>query len=171
MKFLLLFFSIFSFLSADPLEFNTIQSSFTQTIRNETNKTIRYTGSFYATKDAKALWIYKTPIEKKIYFNHNQVVIIEPDLEQAIITTLEKNPNIASILKHAKKVKNSLFEATFDETTYQIHTQNNVIKSIDYRDKLENKVSITLTHQTKNAFLDDILFEPSIPSGYDIITQ
>lgn len=171
MKILLLFFLIFGSLYANPLKFNTIQSSFTQTISNEADKTIRYTGSFYATKGAKALWIYKTPIKKKIYFNHNQVVIIEPDLEQAIITTLEKNPNITSILKHAKKIKDNLFEATFDDTLYYIHTKNDIIQSIDYHDKLENKVSITLLHQTKNAFLDDILFEPNIPSGYDVITQ
>lgn len=167
--FLLSFFFFFGF--ANPLEFQTIQSSFTQTITNEDNKTITYTGSFYATSSAKALWIYKTPVNKKIYFNQNQVVILEPELEQAIMTTLEKNPNITSILRNAKQIKENLFEATFDDTTYHILTQGESIKEISYHDKLENKVKIILSHQTKNAFLDDVLFEPAVPKEYDILTQ
>jgi outer membrane lipoprotein carrier protein len=171
MKLFVAFTLTCTFIFADVFDFNTISSEFKQSISNEENSKIVYEGSFYATTDSKALWIYKSPIEKKIYFNQGQVVIVEPELEQVIITTLQNVPNLTEILKSAKKMSDNIYNANYDDINYIIYVENNLIKSISYKDKLENNVKISLFNQEINSFLDDKLFEVTIPSGYDVLTQ
>ena len=158
-------------LLAGIFDFETISSEFKQTIKNEENSKIVYTGSFYATTKAKALWIYKSPIDKKIYFSQNKVVIIEPELEQVIITNLQNTPNLTEILKSAKSIDGDIYETTYEDTKYVIHVKNKQIEHISYSDKLENRVTIELFNQTLNTFLDDSLFKATIPDGFDVVTQ
>ncbi len=171
MKLFTTFLLTCSVLVAGIFDFETISSEFNQTITNEENSKIVYRGSFYASNKAKALWIYTSPIEKKIYFNQNQVVIIEPELEQAIITNLQNTPNLTEILKAAKKTTDNTYETTYDDIKYTIHTKNEKIDKILYSDKLENSVKIELFNQTINTFLDNALFKPTIPREFDILTQ
>jgi outer membrane lipoprotein carrier protein len=156
---------------AGALDFKTLQCDFNQTITNDENTTITYTGSFYATNQKKALWVYKTPVEKKVYFKSNKVAIFEPELEQVIITTLKSSPNITQIIKEAKQISKDLYSTVFDDTKYFIKTKDGKISSISYKDKLENRVKITLSNVEKNTILDDALFEISIPKDFDIVTQ
>ncbi|MDD2383727.1 MAG: LolA-like outer membrane lipoprotein chaperone [Sulfurospirillaceae bacterium] len=151
--------------------FKTIQSDFTQKVTNDQKKTISYEGQFYATQDKKALWIYEKPVAKKIYFNGNKVVILEPELEQAIITTLENTPNIALLLQEAKEISANLYTTKYMETTYTIYATKETIERITYRDKLDNSVEILFSHQSTNLFLDDALFHVDIPKGYDIVRE
>ncbi len=169
---IILFLSIF-FLNiyANIFDFRTLSSDFVQTITNEQNSTIAYTGSFYATNRQIALWIYKTPIKKKVYFIKNKVVIIEPELEQAIITNLKNSPNFATIIKGAKKISKDRYVANYEDTNYYIDVKDNEISSISYKDKLENRVDIRLKNVEKNIVLDDALFKLNIPKDYDIVTQ
>ena len=76
MKQFLLILSLSTLLFAKIEQFKTIQSDFTQKVTNDQNKTIVYTGTFYATADKKALWIYEKPISKKIYFSGTKVMSI-----------------------------------------------------------------------------------------------
>jgi len=171
MKLFTTFILTCSVIFAGVFDFDTISSEFKQTITNEENSKIVYTGNFYATTKAKALWVYKSPIDKKIYFSQNQVVIIEPELEQVIITNLESTPNLTEILKSAKKADNNTYETTYDDVKYIIHVKNEKIDSINYSDKLENRVKIELFNQAINTFLDDVLFKPTIPDDFDVVTQ
>jgi outer membrane lipoprotein carrier protein len=171
MKLFATFLLTCSALLAGAFDFETISSEFKQTITNEENSKIVYTGSFYASTKAKALWIYKSPIDKKIYFSKNQVVIVEPELEQVIITNLQNTPNLTEILKSAKSVDDNTFETTYDDTKYVIDVKNEKIERISYSDKLENKVTIELFNQSINTFLDDSLFKATIPDGFDVVTQ
>ncbi len=171
MRYLLFLTVIINSLFANPLEFKTFSSDFTQKITNENNSTIDYKGTFYATSDSKALWIYKFPVKKSIYFKKERVLIIEPELEQVIITTLKKSPNLAEIIKEAKKIKENEFEATFNDTIYHITVKNDQIVNIKYTDKLGNRVKISLSNQKKDAPLRETLFKPVIPKDYDIISE
>ena len=119
----------------------------------------------------KALWIYEKPVAKKIYFNNTRVLIIEPELEQVIITTLENTPNIAQLLQEAKEVSPHKYITKYQETTYTIFTQKESIEKVVYRDKLDNAVEILFSNQTTNLFLDDELFKAEIPRGYDIVRE
>jgi len=151
--------------------FKTIQSDFVQKVTNDQNKTIAYTGQFYATHDKKALWVYEKPVAKKIYFNDTKVVIIEPELEQAIITTLENTPNIAHLITQAKEVSKETYTTSFMDTTYTIHATTESIESVTYKDKLDNHVKILFSNQSTNLFLEETLFQADIPLGFDIIRQ
>ena len=171
MKYCIFFLFLPALLLAKIENFRTIQSDFTQKVTNEQNKTITYEGQFYATQDKKALWIYEKPVAKKIYFNGNKVVILEPELEQAIITTLENTPNIALLLQEAKEISPNRYSTKYMETTYTIYASNQTIERISYHDKLDNSVEISFTNQSTNLFLDDALFQVDIPKGYDIVRE
>jgi outer membrane lipoprotein carrier protein len=151
--------------------FKTIQSDFVQKVTNDQNKTITYTGQFYATHDKKALWVYEKPVAKKIYFNNTKVVIIEPELEQAIITNLENTPNIAQLITQAKEVAKETYATSFMETTYTIYATPTSIDKVTYNDKLDNSVEILFSNQSTNLFLEDTLFQADIPLGFDLIRQ
>ncbi len=171
MKIFTIFILTSSILFAGIFDFKTISSDFKQTITNEENTKIIYEGNLYATTDAKALWEYKKPVNKKIYFNQNRVVILEPELEQAIVTDLQSTPNLTELLKSAKKIDEKTYETSYDDITYTIHAKSGQIDYISYMDKLENRVTIQMLNLTTNTVLDDSLFRVTIPSNYDIITQ
>ncbi|NOX15242.1 MAG: outer membrane lipoprotein chaperone LolA [Epsilonproteobacteria bacterium] len=171
MKFYLMISIFLVNISAGVLDFKTISCNFVQTITNDENSTITYTGNFLATNQKQALWIYKTPVKKKVYFKDKKVAIIEPELEQAIITTLKNSPNITQIIKNATKISNNRYKTVFDDTNYFINIKNGEISTITYKDKLENKIKITLKNVEKNIILDDSIFKLKIPKNFDIVTQ
>ena len=159
--------SSFLFLYAS-FDIHSIKANFTQTITNEQNSTIKYSGKFYAKSDNKALWIYQKPIKKELYFLDGKVVIIEPELEQAIFSGAKKLPKILDILKNAKKEKNRLIAKCCD-TTYTIITKGNQIISVSYKDKVGNNVKINFFNEETNLIIDDEIFRYKIPKDYDIL--
>jgi len=171
MRFLGMFIFLTTLLFAKIDHFKTIQSDFTQKVTNDQNKTIVYEGTFYATDDKKALWIYEKPVSKKIYFNNTRVLIIEPELEQVIISTLENTPNLAQLLQDAKEISPNKYITKYQETTYTILAQKGSIEKIIYHDKLDNAVEILFSNQSTNLFLDDELFRAEIPRGYDVVRE
>ena len=160
-----------STLFSGELSFTSIQSDFTQKVTSPEGSILEYQGTFYARDDNRALWVYTKPITKKIYFLPGRVMIVEPDLEQVIISALDKTPNLSKLLSEAKKTSDNAYEAHFGETTYHITTKEGVPESIYYLDKLENKVQIILKEVTTNLILDNVLFTMQIPSHYDVINQ
>ncbi|MDO5045301.1 LolA-like outer membrane lipoprotein chaperone [Campylobacter sp.] len=155
---------------ANSLSFKTLESDFIQTITsNDTN--IDYYGKFYAREDNKALWIYDKPTPKKIYFDKNRVVVIEDELEQAIISRLENTPNLASILKKATRIKDDLYKTKFDDVEYFIAIKNDLPTRIDYQDKLGNKIKILFENAKKDEAISEEILTPVIPSFYDVINQ
>ena len=167
-----LLFSAFCviFLSANNLEFKTLSSDFSQSVSSK-NKTITYTGSFVANSKNGAFWHYKKPVEKFIYFNVGRITIIEPSLEQAIITDLKDTPDISAILKNAKETNKDRFECDLDGTHYIIRVRSGVPAQINYTDKLGNNVTILLKNTRKNEPINEGLLEPKIPQNYDILSE
>ena len=168
-KFILSLSILSSFIVANPLEFKTLSSNFKQSVTSEEAK-IEYAGNFIATR-TNAFWHYESPNLKDIYFSFDRVVVIEPDLEQAIITTIKNTPNLTEILANAKPNKNGIYEAKFDDVTYQIELKNELPHTIKYTDKLDNKVEITLSGTQKDQKVNEALLIPEIPKNFDIISQ
>ena len=166
-----IFFSLICavFSVATPLEFKTLNADFTQTVKSQDSK-ITYSGNFVAT-NKNAFWHYETPNLKDIYFSLEKVVVIEPDLEQAIITSVKEVPNITNILQNAKQDKNGNFLAEFDDIKYSIKIENDKISKINYTDKMDNEVELKFTNLKKNEEIENSLFIPQIPNNFDIITQ
>jgi len=161
-----------SLISAELANLKTISTNFTQLITNNSHNTIKYLGKMYAKKQNNlALWIYMRPIEKKIYYRDGNIVILEPDLEQATFAKLNKVPNIITILKNAKKVSSNKLIATFNKTKYSITTNKNIVKSISYKDEMQNRVTINFSNMKVNKNIDDNLFIYEIPAGYDVLKQ
>ncbi len=158
---------IFAF--ASGIEFNTLSANFSQTVQSDDAK-ISYGGDFSATKE-HAVWHYKTPTIKNIFFSFTKVVVIEPELEQAIITNIKETPNLTAILANAKPNKKGVYEANFDDVKYLIEMKGDLPSKISYTDKMDNKVVINLSNVRKNAPVNEAIFKPSIPKNYDIITQ
>ena len=158
---------VFAF--AGEIEFDTLSANFSQTVQSDDAK-ISYGGDFSATKE-NAVWHYKTPTIKNIFFSFTKVVVIEPELEQAIITNIKETPNLTAILANAKPNKNGVYEASFDDVKYLIELKGDLPSKISYTDKMDNKVVINLSNVRKNAPVNEAIFKPAIPKNYDIITQ
>lgn len=168
-KIIILIVAFLSFAFANPLEFKTLQADFHQNVKSE-NAKISYDGNFIAT-NRLAYWHYETPAVKEIYFSQKEVIVIEQELEQAIITKINNTPNIHEILNNAKAAKDGDFIANFDGTDYFIKLENELIKTITYKDKLDNEVEISFKNVKKDIKVNENLLQPKIPNGFDIITQ
>ncbi|MGF7478104.1 LolA-like outer membrane lipoprotein chaperone [Campylobacter concisus] len=152
------------------LNFKSLQSDFTQTVFSE-GKSVNYKGRFYAKSDNTALWIYESPTPKRIYFDKDKVVVIEDELEQAIISRLDDTPNLTQVLAHAEQIQPTLYKAIYDGVEYFITIKNTLPTTIDYKDKLSNKIKITLSNPVKDALIPKETLTPVIPQGYDIVNQ
>lgn len=151
----------------------SFEANFKQIITNKNKKIIKYSGKvfFKIKKEPKILWIYEKPILKKVYIIGKKVTIIEPELEQVIIAKLDSNYNLAKILKNAKKINNNLYEAKLQNIIYKIKLNNNKIKTISFKDNLDNKNEIIFENAKQNLKLDNKLFTFNIPYDYDVINK
>ncbi len=158
---------------ASPVaDLKTFSADFEQNIVNDQQSRITYRGKLYAKKqNNKALWIYTNPVNKKIYYSSGKVVIIEPELEQAIFAKLDKVPNILTLLQKAKKIGAGRYLATFNKTDYTIIFKDSKLSEIRYKDELHNKVTIRFHEQKTNLSIPDTKFVWKIPEDYDILEQ
>ncbi len=172
MKLLFSFIFILFYANASDLkDIKSFQSSFTQSIVNNSGKEILYNGTIYIKEPAKVLWNYNDPIIKNVYILENKVTIIEPDLEQAIVSTLKEEINILDLLKNAVKISSYKYEASIYDKTYLLTIRNGILTQINYTDEIENKVTISFKNILQNRDMSDDIFDFRIPNDYDIIRK
>lgn len=147
----------------------TMQAEFVQTITDEKNSTITYTGDMLAKRPNMAMWHYKKPVEKSVYITSANVTIVEPELEQAIVKKLDNSIDILAILAAAKKDAKNSYVAYYNDQKYHISMQEDMIKSISYSDAFDNIVTIVFKDQQINKGIDDSRFNADIPEEFDII--
>ncbi len=169
MRFFLLFFLSTLTLFANFIQLHSFSANFTQTITDEQNKKLIYTGSLQAKEPQSALWLYKTPIKKSIYIKDNRVIVIEPELEQAIIKHIPANFDFFHMIKNAKQINKDTYITTLEGNTYTISVKNGLIVALDYKDDFGNSIHIVFSHQSQNKPINDTLFQAIIPSEYDIL--
>lgn len=169
---LLFYFLIPLMVFANPLEnIQTFQADFTQSIINNSGKEIRYSGQLYAKKPSSIFWHYSDPIEKKVYLIRSSVTIIENDLEQAILSTMDKEMNILNLLKNAQKIAPNLYITTLNHIDYSIFLRDNQLSKISYKDEIDNKVTVYFENIQQNKPLNETLFQFQIPEHFDIIKK
>ncbi len=166
--FILCFFISFA---NDFKNIKTFQASFSQSIINKSGKEIIYTGYLYIKHPSSILWEYNEPIKKYVYINNIHVTIIEPDLEQAIISNLEKEINLIKLLKDSKQLSENIYEAEMYSTKYTITVVDNIFEKIEYKDELDNKITINFTNIKQNKEITDEIFKFTIPFEYDTIRK
>lgn len=169
MRFLYLLFICSAALFAFAESVTTFQADFEQQIVDENGKKVVYNGSLSAVRPDRAYWRYDTPVSKKIYVLQDEVVMIEPDMEQAIVRKMQEEIDLFSILANAKEIDENHYEATYRSQSFMIATEKGVVASIRYRDDFDNKIELRFFNQVQNAPIPPETFQVTIPSSYDII--
>jgi len=147
----------------------TMKADFVQTITDEKNSTLIYQGNMLAKRPSLAMWHYQKPIEKTVYITEENVTIVEPELEQAIVKRLSNSIDILAILSSAVKESKEHYTAYYDDKEYHILMKGQKILSITYSDAFDNIVKISFSKQKINTKIDNALFHANIPLDYDII--
>ena len=165
----LLVSSVFASMKLDELK--SFKADFTQEVTNESNKTIEYKGEVFIKNTGKVLWKYKTPIIKNVYLVDNVAIVDEPELEQAIYTSLEKSIDIIKLLKEAEKIDTDLYKSTLYNVNYFITLKDGKIQSLAYQDQLANRIAINFSSIEQNKDISDEIFKFIPPQEYDIIKK
>ncbi len=171
MKQLLLVLLIMVNLQAFMTHIKTFSASFTQHIIDNKKITIKYAGFIQAKVPNMVKWSYISPIKKEIFVKDNQVTIVEPEIEQVIISKINSTFAFFQILKNAKKITSNHYISTYNQMKINLFFKNKKLKTISYFDQLQNKVIINFTHQLVNKPIKNIIFNATIPSDYDIVTK
>ncbi|MEA3553697.1 MAG: LolA-like outer membrane lipoprotein chaperone, partial [Campylobacterota bacterium] len=150
---------------------NSYEAVFTQSIINSSGKEILYNGKIYIKQPSQMLWKYNDPIEKFVHINNKNVTIIEPDLEQAIMSRLEKEINIIKLLKDSTKVDETTYKSTLYDKVYTIKIINNKLTQIKYTDELDNNITIDFKNIKQNEPIPSDIFKFKIPYDFDIIKK
>lgn len=166
-----IFFMIINLIGNDIKDITTYQANFKQIITNQSNKDIIYNGKLFIKNPNLILWIYNEPMKKYVYINNKDVTIIEPELEQAIITKLSQEIDIFRILKESKKISKNIYENKINNILYSIKFKNNKLKNISYKDEIDNNVNITFNHIEENIDINNSIFKYKIPYDFDIIRK
>lgn len=157
--------------AASVTEFETLEARFEQTVTNEHNQSLRYSGQVWLKKPDLAYWRYETPIDKTIYIQGKRVVIVEPELFQATRFESDLSLNILDAWGKSRAVKAGERIATVGENRITLRHNDAFITQVDYRDTMDNEVLIRFFDQRKNPRLDPGLFIPAIPEGFDLIVH
>jgi len=147
------------------------EANFTQNIVDDKNKTITYKGYVKAAKPQYALWQYTSPVNKQVYILPHKIVVVEPELEQAIVKRLGDNLDFFSLMKNAKKIDTQHYIAYFRDKKYFITIDKERLISISYKDAFDNSIKIDFTHEKIDKKIEKKSFLPNIPEDYDLIKE
>lgn len=169
MRFLPVLFLLSLTLFASPKDLTSFNSKFVQTIVDDNNKKITYIGELWASKPQNALWIYQKPIQKSVYVSGSKITVIEPQIEQVTLRSLDNEIDFLQIIQKSKKVDNDKYTATVKGQTYTLFFKNDILSSINYQDGYDNRVSIVFSNPVQNKPIETSRFKPVIPADFDII--
>jgi len=169
--FMLMFFISSSLFANNIDDLKTFEAKFTQIILNNADKKIEYSGMIYIKEPSQIVWKYESPIIKNVFINKDFAIIDEPELEQAIFTTLKKEINIVKLLKSAKQVDSNMYVTSVNDIDFKLKIENRKIKSIQYQDEIENDITIIFSNIIQNQTIDEKHFQFNPPEHYDIIRK
>jgi len=152
-------------------DLKTFEADFTQVIVNNANKEIKYSGKIYIKEPSQIVWKYKTPIIKNVYINKDFAIIDEPELEQAIFTSLKKEIHIVKLLENARKTGENTYATSMYDIDFNLLIKEGKINSINYKDEIDNDITILFDNIQQNHELDDKHFKFQPPFEYDIIRK
>jgi outer membrane lipoprotein carrier protein len=156
-------------LNAIQINIKPFEANFTQTVTNINKKSISYKGNIYFNNDKNVLWKYLTPTIKNIYITKNKLIIEEPNLEQAIYTTIDDKLNLTKLLNNVTKISNNIYQTTVNDIKYTMIIDTNKIKQINYKDPLDNLIKIDFFNIQNNPKFSKNLFIFKPQNNYDII--
>ncbi|WP_229860171.1 LolA-like outer membrane lipoprotein chaperone [Candidatus Sulfurimonas baltica] len=169
MKYLLLAMLLITHVAASMNDITSFEADFTQTITDDKDKTLTYSGHILASKPQNARWNYIEPVKKNVFITQFEVTIVEPEIEQVIVKRIESNFDFFKMISNAKKINNNTYETKYKESVFKIVQNNSLIESISYIDEFENRVKIIFKNQKQNHTIDLKVFTPNYPLYFDII--
>ncbi|QOY53622.1 outer membrane lipoprotein chaperone LolA [Candidatus Sulfurimonas marisnigri] len=169
MKYLLLTILLIAQATASMNDVTSFEADFTQSITDDKDKVLTYSGHILASKPQNAKWSYTKPFKKNVFITQFEVTIVEPEIEQVIIKRIESNFDFFKMIANAKKIENNTYETNYKESVFKIIQNNNLIESISYIDEFENRVQILFKNQKQNHSIDLKVFIPNYPIYFDII--
>ncbi|MGL2596177.1 LolA-like outer membrane lipoprotein chaperone [Helicobacter pylori] len=148
----------------------SFSAHFKQVLKNE--KPLVYYGILKAKAPNWALWVYEKPLKKEIYMNDKEVVVYEPNLFQATITPLKDKTDFFTILKQLKKQTDGSFQTTINKTTYRLVFKDGKPFSLEFKDEMNNLVTITFSQAEINPKIPNeiFVFNPK-DENIDIVRQ
>jgi len=161
---ILILFIVFSY--GFELKYKSFESDFNQSVKSD-NKVIKYEGKVFINNNL-VYWHYTKPIEKKIWATLDKIYVYEPDLEQVTIYTKNKNDDFFELLKTAKLIKKDIYMKEYDNKKIYFKVDNNLVKKIYYKDKIDNLVTLNF-YDTKQKEFNLSFFEPKYPQYVDVI--
>jgi len=153
------------------LTLQNFNASFKQIITDEYNKTISYSGLITAQTPSNVVYHYTSPMKKSLFLLDKNIIIVEDELEQIIVRRLKSEINLFELLKNARKNDNGTFISKYKGFTFYIKKKNNLPKSIEYSDELDNTIHIEFFNIKTNIKLAQDTFKPNIPPFYDVIKE
>lgn len=150
-------------------ELESFEAKFEQHIVDENGKQVVYRGYVWAERPHSIHWRYSEPVKKEVYMNGNEVIVIEPDMEQALVRQLREEIDLFTILSHAKEVAPHRYEAQYDSQTFTVTTEEERLSSISYRDTFDNRIELRFSEQHQNVPIPEETFRAEIPEEYDVI--
>lgn len=168
-----LFFLLLLTLSSHALDLNfkNFSANFTQVVIDENKKELRYEGKVYAKYPNASFWSYIKPVQKEIFINKKLVTIVESDLEQVIIQNIENEIDILKLLQEAQKVSEGVYETDYMGVNYRVYIEKKLPVQIEYKDKFENKVSISFQKVDITTQRSEEEFIAKYPEDFDVIKQ
>ena len=98
-----------------------------------------------------------------------QVIVVEPELEQAIIKEIGDDIDIIAILTHAKARSETLYEARYNDRGYLIYLEGTTLERIVYNDDFGHATVIRFFNVLQNTPLENETLKAHIPKDYDLI--
>ncbi|HEX5330861.1 LolA-like outer membrane lipoprotein chaperone [Sulfuricurvum sp.] len=169
MRFLPFLFALALSLYASPKEINSFNGKFIQTIIDANGKKIIYSGELWASKPQNALWVYQKPIQKSVFINAQKITVIEPQIEQVTLRSLDNDIDFLQIVQKAKQVGEDKYTATVKGQAYNIIFKNDILSAINYTDGYDNRVTILFSNPSQNKPIEASRFKPVIPADFDVI--
>ena len=147
------------------------QADFLQKITNPKGKVISYEGSVHFSERNNLKWVYLKPTQKEVCTDGKELIVVDHDLEQVSYYLIDKGLDLMSVLKHAKKYKEDIYLANYQNRRYTIQIdKQGMIQSVAYFDDLDNKVQIVFQkmHYGKGK-LESSQIHCKVPKSYDVI--
>lgn len=147
----------------------SLTAKFSQTIVTDDGSNI-YSGDLYI-RGGSILWAYSKPVKKNIYINHNKIVIIEPDLEQATIAKMGENINFLKILNKTVKSKSKTYSGELKDGTKYLFSKNKTGYMVSYKNSIGDRESVQFSNIVFNKKIARNKLTPVIPHNYDILKK
>ncbi len=171
MRWYIVFSFLGTLLSAQIALPHNKSAKFRQVVTSPKGKKISYAGELFFGDKEMIKWIYKSPTKKEICADAKRMTVVDHDLEQVTYYKLKKGFSLSNVLKRAKETKRkNIFTAKYDGVRYTIRKgpKADVVDSVAYNDKLDNKVQI-LFFDLKDLKHKDL--RCTAPAGYDKIRE